>query len=122
VSSDSSCFSPFWWKNLLEEVGEQWCSPIDRIECHYGDVGGRCHHEGTRIGATEHLVGVEARREVRAPACQISVGVCLDRTFLDAGRQLMKVIDEDPIWRQKLPGSQFCEKIGSIIVLLGDMM
>ena len=22
ASSDSSCFSPFWWENLLEEVGE----------------------------------------------------------------------------------------------------
>ena len=23
ASSDSSHFSPFWWENLLEEVGEQ---------------------------------------------------------------------------------------------------
>ena len=38
VSSDSSCFSPFWWKNLLEEVGEQWCSLVSQIECHHGDV------------------------------------------------------------------------------------
>ena len=22
ASSDSSCFSPFWWENLLEEVGK----------------------------------------------------------------------------------------------------
>ena len=22
ASSDPSCFSPFWWENLLEEVGE----------------------------------------------------------------------------------------------------
>ena len=22
ASSDLSCFSPFWWENLLEEVGE----------------------------------------------------------------------------------------------------
>ena len=22
MSSDPSCFSPFWWENLLEEVGE----------------------------------------------------------------------------------------------------
>ena len=28
TSSDSSCFSPFWWENLLEEVGEQWCSLV----------------------------------------------------------------------------------------------
>ena len=34
----------------------------------------------------------------------------------------MKVIDEDPIWRQNPPGSQFCKKIGGIIVLSGDMM
>ena len=40
TSSDSSCFSPFWWENLLEEVGEQWCSPVNQIERHYGDVGG----------------------------------------------------------------------------------
>jgi len=39
--SDSSHFSPFRWENLLEEVGEQWCSPVDRIECHHGDVAGR---------------------------------------------------------------------------------
>ena len=39
ASSDSSRFSPFWWENLLEEVGEQWCSPVDRIKCHHGDVG-----------------------------------------------------------------------------------
>ena len=34
----------------------------------------------------------------------------------------MKVIDEDPIWRWNPPGSQFCEKIGGIVVLSGDMM
>ena len=34
----------------------------------------------------------------------------------------MKVVDEDPVWRQNPPGSQFCEKIGGIIVLSGDMM
>ena len=39
ASSDSSRFSLFWWENLLEEVGEQWCSLVIRIERHYGDVG-----------------------------------------------------------------------------------
>ena len=48
--------------------------------------------------------------------------MCLDQTFLDAVEWLMKVIDEDPIWRRNPPGSQFCEKIGSIVVLSGDMM
>ena len=40
ASSDSSCFSPFWWENLLKKVGEQWCSPVGQIECHHGDVIG----------------------------------------------------------------------------------
>ena len=39
ASSNLSCFCPFWWENLLEEVGEQWCSLVIRIERHYGDVG-----------------------------------------------------------------------------------
>jgi len=34
----------------------------------------------------------------------------------------MEVIDEDPIWRWNPPGSQFCEEIGGIVVLSGDMM
>ena len=34
----------------------------------------------------------------------------------------MKVINEDPIWRRNPPGSQFCKKIGGIVVLSGDMM
>ena len=34
----------------------------------------------------------------------------------------MEIIDEDPAWRQISPGGQFCEKIGGIIVLLGDVM
>ena len=34
----------------------------------------------------------------------------------------MKVVDEDPIWRQNLPGSQFYEEIGGIVVHSGDMM
>ena len=34
----------------------------------------------------------------------------------------MEVIDEDPIQRWNPLGSQFCEKIGGIIVLSGDVM
>ena len=34
----------------------------------------------------------------------------------------MKVVDEDPIRSRNPPGSQVCEKIGSIVVLSGDMM
>ena len=34
----------------------------------------------------------------------------------------MEIIDEDPARRWILPGDQFCEKIGGIIVLLGDVM
>ena len=60
--------------------------------------------------------------EVGAPECQVGVGVCLDWTFKDVGKWLVKVIDEDPIRRWNPPGSQFCEKIGGIIVLSGDMM
>ena len=38
ASSDSSGFSFFRWENLLEEVGEQWCSLVGQIECHHGGV------------------------------------------------------------------------------------
>ena len=34
----------------------------------------------------------------------------------------MKVIDEDPIWRQNPPDNKFCEKISNIIVLSRYMM
>ena len=34
----------------------------------------------------------------------------------------MEVVDEDPARRRILPGGQFCEKIGGIVVLSGDMM
>ena len=44
--SDSLRFSPFCWENLLEEVGKQCCSLVDRIECHHGDIGGRRCHGG----------------------------------------------------------------------------
>ena len=79
MSSDSSHFSPFRWENLLKEVGEQWCSLVDWIECHHGNVAGRHCHGGTKVRAPEHSVGGGARREVGAPGCQIGVGVGLDR-------------------------------------------
>ena len=34
----------------------------------------------------------------------------------------MEIVDEDPARRWLPPGSQFCEKIGGIVVLLGDVM
>ena len=34
----------------------------------------------------------------------------------------MKVINEDPVRRRNPRGSQFCKKIGGIIILLGDVM
>ena len=34
----------------------------------------------------------------------------------------MDIVDEDPVRRWNPPGSQFCKKIGGIIVLSGDMM
>ena len=34
----------------------------------------------------------------------------------------MEIVDEDPSWRRHPPDSQFCEEIGGIVVLLGDMM
>ena len=34
----------------------------------------------------------------------------------------MEIIDEDPTRRWITPGGQFSEKIGGIIVLLGDMV
>ena len=34
----------------------------------------------------------------------------------------MEVVDEDPAWGRVSPGGQFCEKIGSIVVLSGDMV
>ena len=40
ASSDPSCFSPFGWENLLEEVGEQRRSPVSLIECYHSDVDG----------------------------------------------------------------------------------
>jgi len=40
ASSDLSCFSPFRWDNLLEEVGKQWCSLVGQIEFYHSDVTG----------------------------------------------------------------------------------
>ena len=34
----------------------------------------------------------------------------------------MDIVDEDPAREWIPPGGQFCEKIGGIVVLLGDMM
>ena len=34
----------------------------------------------------------------------------------------MEVVDEDPARRWISPGGQFCEEIGGIVVLLGDVM
>ena len=34
----------------------------------------------------------------------------------------MDVIDEDPAWRRIPPGGQFYEKLGGIVVFLGDVM
>ena len=34
----------------------------------------------------------------------------------------MEIVAEDPARRRIPPGGQFCEKIGSIVVLSGDMM
>ena len=34
----------------------------------------------------------------------------------------MEIVDEDPAQRWVPPGDQFCEKIGGIIVLSGDVM
>ena len=121
TSGDLSCFSPFQWENLLEEVGEQWCSPVDWIECHHDDVSKRCCHGGAKVGAPEHSVGVGARREVGAPECQIGVGARLGRILMDAGRRLMEVIYKDPIGGRFLCGHQFCEEVGSVIVLSRDM-
>ena len=34
----------------------------------------------------------------------------------------MEIVDEDPAQRRIPPGGQFCEKIGDIVVLSGDVM
>ena len=122
MSSDSSCFSPFRWENLLKEVGEQWCSPDGQIECHHGDVARRHCHGGTKVRAPEPSVRVGAHRGVGAPECQIGVGARLGRIFMDADRQLVKVIYKDPIGGRFPSGRQFCEEVDGIIVLSRDMM
>ena len=84
-------------ENLLEEVGEQWCSLVGQIECHHDDVTGRHRHGGAKVGAPEHSIGVGARWGVRASECQIGVGACLGRILLDVGRRLVEVIYKDPV-------------------------
>ena len=69
ASSDSSCFNPFRWENLLEEVGDQWCSPVGRIECRHGVVTGRRCHGGAKVRASKHSIMIGACWEVRAPEC-----------------------------------------------------
>ena len=61
-------------------------------------------------------VGVGALRR------RLGIGVCLDRTFQDAGGWLMEIVVEDPARGWIPPGGQFCEKIGGIVVLSGDVM
>ena len=34
----------------------------------------------------------------------------------------MEIVDEDRAWRRISPGGQFCEEIGGIVVLSGDVM
>ena len=92
--------------------------PVGLIECQYGDVGGRRHHGGTGVGAPERWFGIG----VRAFEQRVGIGVCLHRTFQDAGERLVEVVDEDPAQRWIPPGGQFCEKIDSIIILSGDVM
>ena len=78
----------------------------------------RRRHGGTGVGAPERWLGVG----VRTPGRWLGIGVCLDWTFQDAGKQLMEIIDEDPARGRIPPGGQFCEKIGGIVVLSGDVM
>ena len=48
TSSDSSCFSLFWWEDFFEDVGEQRRSPVDWIEHHHGGVACRCCERNVR--------------------------------------------------------------------------
>ena len=68
------------------------------------------------------MVGVRAHQGIGAPEYQIGVGMGLGRILQNTGRWFVEIVDEDPIWRHNPPGSQFCEEIDDIIVLLGDMM
>ena len=78
--------------------------------------------EAPRLEPPEHLVRVEARRGVDAPRYQIGVGARLGRIFMDADRQLVKVIYKDPIGGRFPSGHQFCEEVESVVVLSRDMM
>ena len=82
-------------------IGECTATPIVDASA---SIGGRHHHRGTKVGAPERQVGIR---------------VCLDQTFQDAGGWLMKVIDEDPIWRRNWPGSQICEKLAASLSIRG---
>ena len=41
ASSDSSCFSLFWWEDFFEDVGEQRRSLVGWVERHHGGVACR---------------------------------------------------------------------------------
>ena len=59
---------------------------------------------------------------VGAPECQIGVGARLGWILSDAGRWLMEVVYKDPVSGWFLSSHQFCEEVGSVIVLSRDMM
>ena len=48
TSSNSLCFSLFWWEDFFEDVGEQWRSPVGRVEHHHGGVACRCCDRNVR--------------------------------------------------------------------------
>ena len=48
--------------------------------------------------------------------------MCLDQTFQDTSGRLVEIVDEYPARRRIPPGGQFCEEIGDIVVLSGDVM
>ena len=91
-------------------------SRLDRV------LSRRCCHRGTKVGAPERSVRVGARRGVGAPECQIGVGARLGRILADASRRLMEVVYKDPVGGRFLSCHQFCEEVGCVVVLLGDMM
>ena len=70
------------------------------------------------MGAPERWLGAG----VGAPGHWPGVRLCLGWTFQDAGGWPVEVVDEDPAWGRVSPGGQFCEKIGIIVVLSGDMV
>ena len=94
ASSDLSCFSPFRWENLLEEVSEQWCSLVDWIECHHGDVTGRHCHGGAKVGAPSTWSGSGHVGRSKPPSARLvleCVWLRSSRTWADGSwRSLMK--------------------------------